>query len=361
MIPNYPTLGALFDIEKAYGEDAWKVFWGVVNPELIRSSLLYAGDTDATLNRRDNVFCIAIQCSDSKTLEQIKTAFGSNPAFLQVAASPQFVEGHACSREPLVECGRIDASGNFIGDPSSARTALGSVRNARSAALPTVMKAILKPRVTPASERTRNLPGVSSFRELKGEIKKIFMAPEYSKYLKGSAQCWLTPDEVADVVEKYSDLVLITYREYSVPITEDMCNVTLYDKQPSGMSPIDFKGLFPFASANDATNFCNTWRDAPDYANALPRLADIRGKYHLNFYYDYNDLGFADEHKPKSGVTPEVIWEHLSGRKERFLADLQKHETAGRQAMATRRDNLKTPTSTFGSTRKPWWKGFWKR
>ena len=353
MIPSYSTLGIRFDYQKASGVDVWMVFWRVVDPELIRSSLLYAGDTDATLNRLDNVFCIAVQCSDLGALEQVKTAFGSNEAFLQVAANPRFVEGHACTREPLVEVGRIDAAGNFVGDPSSARTALGTVRKERAPVVAAAI-AVAKPRIAPASERTRNLPDAASFRDVREVFRTRFMALEYSKYLKGSIICWLSPEELADFVDKYTELLLVRYEEYSVPITEDICNVALYDKMPSDDTPIVCQGLFSFASVSDAKKFCDSWSSAPDYACALPRLAGIRGKYQFNFC----DGGGFRENRPQSPITAEALWQHLSNRQERFVADLQKQTGASRQAVVAHPGAAKTAKSIPASTKKPWWKWF---
>ena len=119
MMPGIPTLGVRFDIQRLggslYGLEAWKIFWSAVDPEKIRSSNLFEGDTDATLKGRENVFCVAIRCLDNKNIDTIKAALRNNDKFLQVAASPIFAEGVACISEPLCDSGRIDASGNLFG------------------------------------------------------------------------------------------------------------------------------------------------------------------------------------------------------------------------------------------------------
>ena len=61
----------------------------------------------------------------------------------------------------------------------------------------------------PASERTRTLPAISSFEELGTFVGKQFGTKEY-KY-----GCWMTPEELCDVVENYADLILVSYDQYS--------------------------------------------------------------------------------------------------------------------------------------------------
>lgn len=78
MIPNMPTIGVRFDIEKAgggyYGFACWKVFWQAITPHEIGVASLSEGDTAATLNGRENVFCIAVQSLDNRATAKIKTA-----------------------------------------------------------------------------------------------------------------------------------------------------------------------------------------------------------------------------------------------------------------------------------------------
>jgi len=89
----------------------------------------------------------------------------------------------------------------------------------------------------------------------------MFTPPEYPKGC--GSQYWMTPDELADIVDKYADMTLIAYQEYSCGSTEDMCCVSLYDRNPPGQKPIEFIGLYPFASVADARNFGQDWRSAP--------------------------------------------------------------------------------------------------
>jgi len=138
MILNMPTIGVRFDIEKAgggyYGFTCWKVFWQAINPEEVGVASLYEGDTAATLNDREDVFCIAVQSLDSGAIAKIKTALTENEGFKRVCANPMFVEGSSCSAEPLPDAGRIDADGNIVGDAWASRSAHGTVKKERTTA-----------------------------------------------------------------------------------------------------------------------------------------------------------------------------------------------------------------------------------
>lgn len=327
MIPNMPTIGVRFDIDKAgggyYGFACWKIIWQAINPEEIGVSYLYEGDTAATLNGRERVFCIAVQSLDSAAIGKIKAALTQSEAFKRVCASPMFVEGSSCAAEPLPDAGRIDAEGSLIGDAGASRSALGTVKKERTAATLAGKEVPIPERPKPASDRTRKLPAISSFKELKTLLGKEFTPKEYPKDC--GVNYWLTPEELCDVVERYADLILVYYHEYSCGASEDMCCVRLFEKTPPGREPIEFIGLYPFASTSDARSFGQDWRSAPEYAKAMPRLADVRGKYHFNF--GKGSENWLDEpFDPKEGIPPESLWGRLYRRKERLLADLAKEE-----------------------------------
>jgi hypothetical protein len=140
MLPGIPTLGIRFDIEKvgggSYGFEAWKIFWGAIDPAEICSSNLFEGDTNATLTGRENVFCIAIQGAETAPLARIKAVLSQEQKFIEVAARPMFAEGNACALEPLPDAGRIDSTGSLVGTAYESRAALNSVEKERAAAAP---------------------------------------------------------------------------------------------------------------------------------------------------------------------------------------------------------------------------------
>jgi len=140
MVPGIPTIGVRFDIELvgggAYGFAAWKIFWSAIDPQAIAGARLFDGDTDATLKDRENVYCIALQCSDPRTVDKIKAALRNHDGFRKVADSMMFADGNACVREPLADCGSIDARGKLVGKDSHAAAALAAVHKQRAAKAP---------------------------------------------------------------------------------------------------------------------------------------------------------------------------------------------------------------------------------
>jgi hypothetical protein len=353
MIPNMPTIGARFDIEKAgggyYGFTCWKIVWQAINPEDIGVASLYEGDTNATLNGRENVFCIAIQSLDSGAIGRIKSALSQSEAFKQVCASPMFVEGSACAAEPLPDAGRIDAQGNLVGDTGASRSALGAVKKERATTSQAAEDVSTPERTKPASERTRTLPAIASFDELGKFIDNQFSTKEYKGSYGPSRHCWITPEELCDVVERYTDMIFVSINEYSCGASEDMCRVQLFEKNPPGTRPIGFTGLYPFASLSDARSFGQEWASVPEYAKDMPRLADVRGKYHFNFSRGGSaENSLSQPFDPKDGIAPESLWGRLHQRKARFLSDLP--------------DIEKRKTSQLGlavATKRKWWQ-FWK-
>jgi hypothetical protein len=133
MVPGLSKLGLRFNIDKleergdgGYGFEAWKVVWNAVDPTELGVALLFEGDTMATLQRSENVFCIAIQ-ADEPAIRRVRDALTQNADFRTVAAAPDQVEGDALEAEPLVSAGKVDASGN-LGDAFWAGAALNSLR-----------------------------------------------------------------------------------------------------------------------------------------------------------------------------------------------------------------------------------------
>lgn len=120
---NMPTLAILFDIDKIqeyvnsgnYLVGAWKVVWravGVNNLRKLSGSLLYECDTEG--NKRG--CCIAIQSMDESVLHYIRDSLSRNADYQKVAAMPMFLENESARMQPLMDAGKIDRTGNVIGD-----------------------------------------------------------------------------------------------------------------------------------------------------------------------------------------------------------------------------------------------------
>ncbi|XES76677.1 MAG: cell envelope integrity protein TolA [Candidatus Bathyarchaeia archaeon] len=342
MMPNIPTIGIRFDIDKVnrgyYGYTCWKIFWQAIDPSQIIGATLYNGDTEATLNRRENVFCLAVQSYDSGIIERVKTGLSGSEELRKVAANPMFVEGSKCWGEPLPEEGRIDSEGNLAGNGMAARSALGDLRKERRVSHPEVNHIPAPSRKKPSSERTSNLPMLASFEDLRKFIGTTFTPVEYPKSC--GYEYWMTPEELCDIVENYANLIGVEFLEYSCGNSEDMCCVRLFEKEPPGTKPIEFVGLYPFSSIQDARLFGQDWRSAPKYAKALPRLADVRGRFHFNFHMgseNWRASGFDFN----QGILPESLWEKLYDRKQRFLSELAIEEEKAKKHLSDERKRQK--------------------
>ena len=269
-------------------------------------------------------------------------------AYRGVCANPMFEEGATCAAEPLPDAGRIDGEGNLVGDAGAARSALGTVKKERAVAQEETKALPIPERRKPASERTRELPTISSFNELEAFLGREFTPIEYPKNC--GVTYWLTPEELCDIVERYAELVLVNYVEYSCGASEDMCCVRLFEKHPPGRKPIEFVGLYPFASQSDARSFGQDWRSAPEYANAMPRLADVRGKYHFNFGQG-SENSLDEPFDPNVGIPPASLWQKLSVRKQKFLSDLAKEEEAAKKRTEEERTNRRDEEKRYPSSR----------
>jgi hypothetical protein len=134
MQSNVPVLGVRFDIGRicsgSYGMDCWEIFWQVVDPTKLAGATLYEGDTAASVDGRENVFCIAIQTADTGALGLVRAVLSNHRGFNDVCAPPRFIEGQRCTIEPLVAVGYVGSQGQIVGDAWNARPALKAARAA---------------------------------------------------------------------------------------------------------------------------------------------------------------------------------------------------------------------------------------
>ncbi len=352
MIRGMPIIGARFDIAKVgagqqwHAGTSWRIVWEAIDPSQICGALLYDGDTAATLKGRENVFCIAFQSADPKFVATIKSALSESQAFRENCAVPMFAEGSACAAEPLPGAGRIDAAGNLVGEEAdAARTALGDLRREQRARGATAEEIQIPARAKPASEQTRSLPTLASFGDLRAFIETTFTPLEYPKDC--GCNYWMTPEELCDIVDHYTHLVAVQYLEYSCGTTEDMCCVRLFTKELAERCPIEFRGLFSFPSLQEARAIAKGW-STPAYANALPRLADVRGRFQFNFCKGAERA----QSDPNKGVSPQELWQKLYVRKQGFLSQLAQGEERAKpraEGQHTTHPAATTPISVRGA------------
>ena len=277
MVGSMPAIGVRFDVGKlnsdCYGIASWKIFWRALPVQDLKRSLLFEGDTAASCAGRENVYCLALQNSDTAILDKVRAALSASEAFKKVCSTPMFVEGGACTSEPLPEAGKVDDTGTLVGGASNSKPALDVVAAERDRERERQTKA---PERTVASERTHNLPAMADFRELRDFIAKTF-TPNDAGF---ASEYWITPEELCDVVEHFTSLVKVQYVDkLARQQSKNLCCVRLFPQNASAPTSvtgeelarkeyIEFVGLFPFLSEQDAASFIKTSAPTPQVARA---------------------------------------------------------------------------------------------
>ncbi len=316
MIHNIPTLGIRFDIDKlesgAYGMAAWEIFWRAVDIDSLKGdTLLFEGNTAATIKSQENVYCIVVQ-SITADLRAVRSALEQSAGFRSVTASPPFVEAADVLEEPLLEAGRIDSEGNLVGKKAyNARPALGTIRKERQGGLQaSQLSATVPEREKPASRRTEKLPNISTLEELLD-----FLLTRFSE--KEKVLFWLTPEELCDIVEHYANILQVQWYEASCSLSENMAYVTLFDKGKAGNN-IALYGLFPFAMESDAKDFCYDKGENPDYLfGQLEKLWGIHGKFASNFSGESNsNWVHEDSYDKRQDIDAFNLWPRICRRRQ---------------------------------------------
>ncbi len=314
MVRNLPTLGILFDWTLVgtgiYGRQCWKVFWRAIDSSEITAAVLWEGDADCN----ENYYCIAIQSGDPDKLARVKEALSHNAEFKKIAGYPAFIEGAECTREPLVDAGRIDATGRWIGSGGNAGLALDLVRKERDSAQEAGVPSVVPARPSPASRVTENLPSWTSFDALDDFCKRKSSISGVSD----TEFFWITPEELCDIVESAAQLVAVYFTSYSCANSSDLCRVALRDKTAASKW-ISFSGLYPVPSIQ---HFMNEWAFPPEYQTVRPVLAGAKGRFIMNFNRDGSPGGLGAEHLIECGA----LWPNLYQRRAKFLAQIEGDE-----------------------------------
>src|SRR5512135_39388 len=112
-------IGVLFDIDELggslYGYQAYEIFFAAVDTSQLAACLLSDGDTNATLFGNARQYCIALESLlDDKQIDYVRNALAACPAKGLLPLSSRFLVDSEVVREPLVLCGRIDATGKLV-------------------------------------------------------------------------------------------------------------------------------------------------------------------------------------------------------------------------------------------------------
>lgn len=315
MHEHIPTLGARFDLNKIGEEqNCWQVFWRAVRPEQITGAQLYEGN----IHRDD--YCIAVQSTDPAVVDFVKHSLEVCGEFKQVCCEPPFILGDDCTAISLPRTGRIDGSGNLIGDDKRFQDeqVLAPVEIEDTLPSIDVLNSLSPIRERPASERTKDLPDLETFQAFEQEFRARFTLrqPGFDRDL------WISPKELCDVVEQYADLLEIGLSDHHTERTENALRVRVFPKDGhlNDKGPIELEGLYMFKSRYAVTQFLNSFVSTPRYSDALPDLAGIVGRFHLHFG-EPRDRAEAD-YSQEEHIAPAELWFRLHRVMDSFGEEL---------------------------------------
>ena len=315
MVEHIPTLGARFDLRKIGTEqNCWQVFWSAVRPHQILGAALYEG----SIHRDD--YCIAVQAADPAVVEIVREALEKSREFKMVCCPEPFVEGNDCAAMPLPRAGRIDESGNLVGDDRKlAESEATVVQEDDDEPLFDVVDSASTMRKKPASDRTKDLPELENYDDFMKLIKDRFVLsePGYDRDL------WITPKELCDVAEKYAPLLEIGLTPHHSDRAENALRVRINGKDRADHKPIELEGLYMFKSRFAVTEFLQSFISTPRYSDALPDLAGIIGRFHLHFGQPRASAKPADYSKEET-ISATELWPRLRGIRESFGDELNR-------------------------------------
>ena len=275
MVEHIPALGARFDLKKIGNEqNCWQVFWRAVRPRQLAGASLYEGN----IHRDD--YCIAIQSTDVRVLDLVRSALESCHEFKEVCCSDPFIEGDSCAAIPLPRTGRIDHEGNLIGDDKRmAEHVTAPVDAPEDIVSLDVVESASAVRHRPATTRTEDLPIIDSFEDFDALLHDRFVCrqPGFERDL------WISPKELCDMVEKYEAVVEVGVSEHCSERSENALRVRLFPRDHSDVPPIELEGMYMFRSRYAVTQFLQSFLSTPKYADAIPDLAGIIGRFQLHF------------------------------------------------------------------------------
>jgi hypothetical protein len=109
------SIGILFDIDGLgggfYRWSAFKIFFQNVAPDRVANSQIFDGDTADTLAGRARTYCIAVEASDSATIEYVRSALGRATQDGLLPEPRRFISDP--TKHPLVPVARVSSDGVF--------------------------------------------------------------------------------------------------------------------------------------------------------------------------------------------------------------------------------------------------------
>ena len=171
MVDHIPTLGARFDLKKVGTEqNCWQVFWRAIRPRDIAGASLFEG----SIHRDD--YCIAVQSTNADLIDAVRAALDNCREFKEVCCSEPFIGGEDFSAISLPRTGRIDSTGNLIGDDKRMSEHVTSPVDSPDEEISLdVVESASTVRRRPATSRTVDLPIIDSFEDFEALMSGRFV------------------------------------------------------------------------------------------------------------------------------------------------------------------------------------------
>ena len=302
-------LGILFDIEKLdsaiYGSVAWDIFWQAIGPEGLADGVrLYEGDTAATLDGREHLYCLVIESRDAAALDAIQAKLATNEAYLAVAVGRRFLSNEAVESEPLPLVGHFK-KGKIVGENAvNPRAALTKLRrlSAPTEGIP-LPSAPDRPR--PASPRSADLSELTDLEGLIAVLGRHFPGKGHTMRFS------LTPEELCDVAERYADVFDVYWDVGESVFAETGSFVSLMPKDRHD-TKLDCFGLMEFPSRKDAISYCEREYITPREWGLIGMIAqNFVGMKYVNDVYEtlYRD------HLSSKLIRVEELWPRICARR----------------------------------------------
>lgn len=252
----------------------------------------------------------------------VRDALANCREFTDVCCPDPFIEGDNCVAISLPRTGRIDFEGNLIGDDKRMAEHVTSPVDAKEEGVSLdVVDSASTVRHRPATKRTSDMPIIDGFEDFEALLRDRFVcrAPGYERDL------WISPKELCDMVEKYEAVLEVGLSEHNSERAENALRVRLFPKDHSEEPPIELEGLYMFKSRYAVTQFLQSFMSTPKYADAIPDLAGIIGRFQLHFGEPKRDGRTKPaDYTGEERISPADLWPRLQRIRETFGDELNR-------------------------------------
>jgi hypothetical protein len=163
-------------------------------------------------------------------------------------------------------------------------------------------------RLQPASDRTAELPPITSLEDLRKFLFEQFGIEESRRF-------WITAEEICDIVEHSADIVQVQWDVTSSLGGFQTTYVTLFNKGKAGRN-IEMVGLIPFPSETAAKQFCYDDQANPDFLfGQLEELWGIEGRFATKFMGRSGNFAQDFMYKKEKNIDAFDLWGKICERR----------------------------------------------